>query len=79
MKEKKAKTISDVHGLPIPAGAVVIVQCGNKEYLAEFSGFTDRGAAKFKSLFGKKDLNLMPKSVEKIYPFGDLLNIAGGK
>lgn len=66
------KSIYDAHGSEITEGTHVVVQCGNKDIIATFEGYTDRGALKFTSFLGKKNLNLMPRTIDKIYPFEDI-------
>lgn len=66
IKETTVKAIT-TNKQTIEGGDCVAFTVANKSYIAEFVGYTSKGAVNFKNLVDGKEFNFMPKSIETIY------------
>lgn len=72
--KKETKTfILDNEGNPLEAGSFYYFVAGDRVLIGSYQGIASRGALVFKG-FGSFDnvtFNVMPKSIEAIYPLGN--------
>lgn len=62
------KKIFDVHGNEIKENDVVLIFTGKKDLVGMYEGITNHGALAFHSLVDDVVYNVMPKSIQCIFP-----------
>jgi hypothetical protein len=67
IKTTITKQIFDANNCEIQIGDTVLIEC-DKDLIAKFAGYTQRGSLSFESLVSDRKFNVMPASIKSIYP-----------